>query len=491
MSGTRAPSVNVTRVNFSGGVGVGGDVLRRSALCDCADYGTRIAAHTALKLVLLHSHEAQRLTTRHPHKRASSVIMREDAGSDTRRSSSVARDTNCHMHDDASPPCWLDALPLDLIDREVARRHPSIPFYLAFAYRRFARYCRERYRLPRDPLSWFARVPFDYGPLSTGATTTSTPWCVVNYGIYLPDDHPRLRRIVEITQIINRFAYRDDTYYFWANTYNDVRYAAKMIALMPRYDGTTCVLHSWWDDDLDSHRRHGMPPVDVVAVEQNQYDALTMRLYNGGAAAENQNVDACGDASVVWYRYGVRHRDGDRPAVINYNGTRAWHRNGVFHRDADLPALVIIGTGVIDMHWYRNGVEHRDDDRPSHITADRQGTIMTTLEWRQNGNFHRDGDQPSWVSAYRNDDISVAFYSHGKLHCDDDNFPSLITRTRVAWHHFNVQWREIQIIEGAPHPYADAIETWLTRYLRSGDYAVSKVASCPYFCVARARTSCN
>ena len=404
------------------------------------------------------------------------------------------------MCDDTSPPCWLDALPLELIDHEVARRHPSIPFYLVFAYPRFARYCRQRYRLPRDPLSWFARVPPTVEPIH------SAPWCVVNYAIYLPDDHPRLKRVAEITAIANRLlGDRGVSYAVWESGKDDVRYAATMIAMVPpRYDGgITCVLHSWWDDDLDlRHRDDALSPsADVVAVEQNQYDALTMRMYNAGDANHQNDADVWGDAMVVWYRYGVRHRDGDRPAVIKSIGTREWYRNGAPHRDdADLPALVSILTHVItviEMVWCRNGVEHRDDDRPSRITARGHVTTTTTtpmtttrLEWRQCGKLHRDGDQPSCVSTVHNRrDFTIAFYRHGKRH-RDNNRASFITSKSVAWHHDDVHQHEIYIESGAPHPYAADIETWLARYLQSGDYAISTVASCPYF-VAKCALACN
>lgn len=44
------------------------------------------------------------------------------------------------------------------------------------------------------------------------------------------------------------------------------------------------------------------------------------------------------DGDRVWFRHGLRHRDGDLPAVEAANGERAWYQNGVFHREGG-PAI--------------------------------------------------------------------------------------------------------------------------------------------------------
>ena len=423
---------------------------------------------------------------RHTSTRLVERVSRRDSTSGVKRSSSSM--SAIAKRADASAPCWLDALPLELIDREVARRHPSIPFYLAFAYGRFARYCRERYRLPRDPLSWFAHVPRGNNSLYAGAS----PWCAVNYAIYLPDDHPRLKSGAGAS---------DKTLAAHAN--DDVVYAISMGLLrtpikdtlesVPRYDGTTCVLHSWWDDDLDRGGGGGAvtaPPVDIVAVQQNQYDVLTVLLYhhqhhNSG----HQNV-LYDEATIVWYRYGVYHRDGDRPAVVKSSGTRSWHRNGALHRGDDLPASVAtlsFNVTVIQMRWYRNGVWHRDGDRPALIGA-REYNKTTWVQWRKQGKLHRDGDKPAHVySSSSRHVFDVTFYRNGAKHRDGDR-PAEITDHTVGWYRDGFPLAQI-FGSSAWQAHANEVDHWIEHGRRGGGggdgvLSLSQVPSCPYFGVA-------
>ena len=47
----------------------------------------------------------------------------------------------------------------------------------------------------------------------------------------------------------------------------------------------------------------------------------------GGPAREEP------DGKRYWYKNGLKHRDGDLPAVIFANGHRRWFADGVDHRD--------------------------------------------------------------------------------------------------------------------------------------------------------------
>ena len=362
-----------------------------------------------------------------------------------------------HVDDTSLPPpsrCWLDALPLDLIDREVARRHPSIPFYLAFAYRRFALYCRERYRLPRDPLSWFARLPLDAS--RSLMRCTSEPWCAVNYAVYLPDDHPRLKRNVQIRadDLIE-----DDPSITIREHYHEES-IRDTLEVAPRYDGATCVLHSWWDDDLDSHLvcdddgQAPPPPVDLVAVQQNQYDVLTMLLYG------------CGNAKpglVVWYRYGACHRNGDRPSLVDRQGMQLWHNNGALHRDNDLPALVRVCRQdtyyIIETRWYRNGMFDRDNDLPACIEYAPPYTTWL-LQWYKNGKLHRDADQPADVRVSHGC-FMVSFYRDGALHRAGE-LPARLSDTGVAWYRDGARVAQI-FGTSAWRAYADEVNYWCDR----------------------------
>ena len=87
------------------------------------------------------------------------------------------------------------------------------------------------------------------------------------------------------------------------------------------------------------------------------------------------------DGSLFWYRDGLVHRSGDKPAVIWYNGTLYWYRNGELHRDGDLPAIVQADGSE---YWYRDGVRHRDGDKPAVVYS-----TGGEEYWRDGVEFHR------------------------------------------------------------------------------------------------------
>ncbi len=87
-----------------------------------------------------------------------------------------------------------------------------------------------------------------------------------------------------------------------------------------------------------------------------------------------------GNGLLAWWKNGEPHRDGDKPAEIDVDGSMFWYKNGEHHRDGDNPAY-ITATGVLE--WYKNGKWHRDGDLPARIDYD------NTLNWRKNGKLHR------------------------------------------------------------------------------------------------------
>ena len=73
------------------------------------------------------------------------------------------------------------------------------------------------------------------------------------------------------------------------------------------------------------------------------------------------------DGNERWYRNGLRHRDGDKPAATWSNGDQSWYRNGRHHRDGDKPAIVYAdGT----QEWWVDGRLHRDGGKPAYISWD-------------------------------------------------------------------------------------------------------------------------
>jgi hypothetical protein len=67
----------------------------------------------------------------------------------------------------------------------------------------------------------------------------------------------------------------------------------------------------------------------------------------------------------VWYRNEIIstniHSIGDKPAIIDTNGSQWWYQNGKLHRDDDKPAVIVpYGT----LRWVQNGKLHRENDKP-------------------------------------------------------------------------------------------------------------------------------
>ena len=68
-----------------------------------------------------------------------------------------------------------------------------------------------------------------------------------------------------------------------------------------------------------------------------------------------------------WYNAnGKRHRDNDKPAVVEINGQKEWWVNDEIHRENDKPAIIWAdGTKI----WLDKGKLHRDNDQPAKIYA--------------------------------------------------------------------------------------------------------------------------
>lgn len=104
-----------------------------------------------------------------------------------------------------------------------------------------------------------------------------------------------------------------------------------------------------------------------------------------GAEGESKPALITETGNKLYYKNGISHRDGDKPAVEYANGYREWWVEGQLHRDPgpdgeDRPACI---TQDGDLYYYKNGVIHRDGDKPAVISSVGQN-------WRKNGEYHRD-----------------------------------------------------------------------------------------------------
>jgi antitoxin component YwqK of YwqJK toxin-antitoxin module len=79
-----------------------------------------------------------------------------------------------------------------------------------------------------------------------------------------------------------------------------------------------------------------------------------------------------------------------QPAFIYYKDgqiiTQEWHKKGVIHRDGDLPAIIEYNNSgkVIEKYYYKKGEFHRDGDLPAYIKYDNNGKV-TCQEYYRNG----------------------------------------------------------------------------------------------------------
>jgi len=74
---------------------------------------------------------------------------------------------------------------------------------------------------------------------------------------------------------------------------------------------------------------------------------------------------------LYWDKNDLRHRDGDKPAIIWADGGLRWYQNGKEHRNGDKPAWIGADGSLI---WYQNGQAHR-------ICGPAAISSAGTLEW--------------------------------------------------------------------------------------------------------------
>lgn len=83
-----------------------------------------------------------------------------------------------------------------------------------------------------------------------------------------------------------------------------------------------------------------------IATSDTDFHMLMGELYPEGYAIDVFGLDT------IWFKDGVFHRDGDKPAIITWNGTKYYYKNGKLHRDGLKPA-VDEPRGI--KIWFKNG----------------------------------------------------------------------------------------------------------------------------------------
>ena len=129
---------------------------------------------------------------------------------------------------------------------------------------------------------------------------------------------------------------------------------------------------------------------------------------------------------------GFLHSVNDEPAAIWRARAgvfeQKWFRNGLLHRDGDKPALVFCD----EQSWFTDG-KLRNDHRPSTLTprAAKWGARQYDAKWElrqyQRGNrcpenvLHRMGDLPALIGG-----LSLKWMQHGCIYKRDNDLPSII-----------------------------------------------------------------
>lgn len=168
------------------------------------------------------------------------------------------------------------------------------------------------------------------------------------------------------------------------------------------------------------------------------------------------------DSIFTYYKNGVIHRDGDKPAslhilkeydmagnLVYVSIGEVYFRDGKFHRDGDKPAVIDTITRMThmgevktneDLKFYKNGVIHRDGDKPAVVEIKRsQFTGVKQYDSKTyvvTGRVHREGDKPAVVIKKRKADssgsllaIEKGYYYHGSLH-RDNNKPAFLGQSQ-------------------------------------------------------------
>ena len=280
--------------------------------------------------------------------------------------------------------CLLDALPLDVIDAEIASRHPWIIYHLVMAYKRYADHCRRVYAvLPDDAIRRWRVI----GTANLTCSFTSSVFNNVAVNcVALPIDHPRLCRLL---------------------TNENNKRKNKKLKHRCGYDNDELVA-------IAAHCLAGDGPSAMV----NAGFVLCYRygaLHDGphGVAALQQDI-ACQSCAVgvclrEWYRDGKRHRDDNLPARVlltlatddaelithmhKHMRFRTHWNAGIGYGDEHsriLPLRIDAATrGIVAYFskacWRRGG----DGKRAKIDCGVRRSEIDGVCQWWRDGMFHR------------------------------------------------------------------------------------------------------
>ena len=122
--------------------------------------------------------------------------------------------------------------------------------------------------------------------------------------------------------------------------------------------------------------RHALSAEEIVGLPISIYDVFwiikMLKLTSDGLKTAN--------GTIIYAKDGLKHREGDEPAIIYPDGTVEFWIHDELHRDGDEPAE-IYADGTV--RYFKRGKQHREGDEPAEIWPD------GTVEFWINGKFIR------------------------------------------------------------------------------------------------------
>ena len=165
-----------------------------------------------------------------------------------------------------------------------------------------------------------------------------------------------------------------------------------------------CDYQEWLDLERNIHRDGDLP---AIITKRG-----TLLWYQHGLPHRGHDRPTIirPDGTREWYSHGFRHRENDHPSVILVSGTQIWCYGGC-------PSVVsaqahedCIEAVLVQTHEYCiEAVIHRECDRPAIIEAD------GTQKWYHHGRLHREGDQPAIIYPNGRQD----WFIKGQRHRED------------------------------------------------------------------------
>jgi hypothetical protein len=133
-----------------------------------------------------------------------------------------------------------------------------------------------------------------------------------------------------------------------------------------------------------------------------------------------------------WWFNGALHREGDKPAIYqsDSDGTFVFEHyfKGNLHRDNEQAAVSRYDGTVWRYEWYKHGLKHRDGDKPAVIYDWNSGKLVRI--WFKQGRRHRENG-PAFTRVQPWGDTREEWYYYGKRH-RNFGFPAVICKDSLG-----------------------------------------------------------